>query len=222
MSRPERAALRRPLTRARILDAAVELVDAAGPDALTMRSVAAALDAGTMSLYRHVSGREELLDLVLERMMAEIPVSPLGGDWRRDLAAIADDVYRGLLRRRHLTVLLTSRLGRGPAALAGLERTLSVLWDAGFDPRTAAFANHALGNLVAGAALWEAVGFGGSAGEDRAAVAVEAATALATLPSDDYPAVRWAGSDLFAGSAADRFRWGVETLIEGLEAWLRP
>ena len=109
----DRRRTRQPLTRDRIVEAAIALVDEEGPDALTMRAVAQRLGAGTMSLYRHVPGREELLDLVLAAMATEVPVTPPTGDWRMDLAAIARDVRTGLVRRPHLTVLLTSRAGRG-------------------------------------------------------------------------------------------------------------
>ena len=67
MDRRTQPAMRPVLSRDRIVTAAVEIVDAEGPDALTMRAVARRLGAGTMSLYRHVSGREELLDLALGR-----------------------------------------------------------------------------------------------------------------------------------------------------------
>src|SRR5512140_3471580 len=92
----DRAAMRPGLTRDRIVEAAIALVDEAGPDALTMRAVAQRLGAGAMSLYRHVSGRDELLDLVLQAMEAEIRLTPLTGDWRTDLSAIARDVRASL------------------------------------------------------------------------------------------------------------------------------
>jgi AcrR family transcriptional regulator len=82
-----RPAMRPALTRDRIVEAAIALVDEGGPDALTMRAVAERLDAGAMSLYRHVSGREKLLDLVLAAMAAEIAETPLTGDWRTDSIA---------------------------------------------------------------------------------------------------------------------------------------
>ncbi len=93
MSSPPRdlpiAASRPILTRERIVAAAVALVDEAGPDALTMRAVADRLGAGAMSLYRHVTSRDELLDLVLVAMTATVLSTPLSGDWRADLASIA-------------------------------------------------------------------------------------------------------------------------------------
>jgi len=209
------------LTRERIVAAAAALVDEAGPDALTMRAVAQRLGAGAMSLYRHVGSREDLLDLVLEAMAAEAPETPLTGDWRADLAAIARGVRAGLVRRPHLTVLLTSRAGRGGAELPMLERTFGVLHAAGFSSRDAVLVNHALGNYVAGAALWEAVGLAGSSGEDRAARRRAVAATIADLPPERFPNLAWVGGSLVAGSLDDRFEFGLAALLDGFAARLR-
>jgi TetR/AcrR family transcriptional regulator, tetracycline repressor protein len=221
MSSPESPA-RRPrasLTRESIVDAAVAVLDERGLSELTMRAVAARLDAGAMSLYRHVSGREELLDLVVARLTAEVPARPATGAWRADLAALARDVRAALLRRPNLTVLLTSRAGLG-GGLATLEHALGILRGAGFGPHDAALANHALGNYVAGAALWEAVGLEGATGEERRARAGAAADGLARLPAGAWPSVAWASQALFAGGADDRFEFGLAVLLDGLEARL--
>jgi AcrR family transcriptional regulator len=198
-------------------------VDEAGPEALTMRAVAQRLGAGAMSLYRHVSGREALLDLVIDAMAAEIPSTPLTGDWRADLASIARDVRAGLLRRPHLTVLLTSRAGRGGGDLPLLDRTIGVFRAAGLTPVEAALANHALGNYVAGVALWEAVGLAGSTGDERAARRRAAAAAVASLPPGRFPNLAWTGDALVAGTADDRFEFGLALLFDGLATRLpRP
>ncbi len=200
-----------------IVAAAVELVDEGGPDALTMRAVAERLGSGVMSLYRHVPDRETLLDLVLDAMTAELPETPLTGDWRADATALARDVRAGLLRRPHLTVLLTSRGDRRPGGLAALDRALGIFRSAGLDEREAVLANHALGNYVAGAALWEAIGLGGTTGEERRARREAGIAAIASLPRDAYPAVAWAAGELFAGTVDDRFEFGLATLLDGLE-----
>jgi AcrR family transcriptional regulator len=204
------------LSREVIVEAAIEIVDASGPDALTMRRVAERLGAGTMSLYRHVSGHDELLELVVGAMAADIAVSPLTGEWREDLTAIARDVRSALVRRPHLTVLLTSRSGGGPADLPMLERTLAVLRGAGFSPREAVLANHVLGNFVAGASLWEAVGLAGSTGDERAARRRAAAEMVSQLPPDQFPSLAWVGSEITAASIDERFEFGLVTLLDGL------
>jgi AcrR family transcriptional regulator len=214
---PPGSQTRAVLTREAIVAAGVELVDVAGPDALTMRAVAGRLGSGVMSLYRHVPDRDTLLDLVLDAMTAEIPATPVTGDWRADAAALARDVRSVLLRRPSLTVLLTSRADRGVGGLAALDRALAIFRSAGLTEREAVEANHALGNLVAGAALWDAVGLGGTSGEERRARRETAAAAVEALPVDAFPNVTWAGDALFAGSPEERFEAGLAMLLDGIE-----
>lgn len=212
--------VRRPravLDRAAIVAAAVSLVDEGGPDALTMRAVAERLGCGAMSLYRHVPDRDALLDLALDAMTAEIARTPASGDWRVDAEALARDVRAALLRRSHLTVLLTSRGERGAGALATLDRALGIFRAAGFDERDAVLANHALGNYVAGAALWEAAGLGATSGDERRARREAAAAAMRALPAEVYPDLAWAAEAVFAGTADERFEFGLATLLDGLE-----
>jgi AcrR family transcriptional regulator len=205
------------LSREAVVGAAVDLVDAGGPDALTMRAVAGRLQCGVMSLYRHVPDRESLLDLVLEAMAAEMFRTPATGDWRIDAAALARDVRAALLRRPHLTVLLTSRGDRGAGALDVLDRALGIFRAGGFDERGAVLANHALGNYVAGAALWEAAGLGGTSGEERRMRREAATAAIRGMPADAYPDLAWAAEAVFAGTADERFEFGLAVLLDGLE-----
>lgn len=208
------------LTRERIVAAGVDLIDEGGPEALTMRAVAHGLGSGVMSLYRHVSGREELLDLVLAAMAADVPQTPPVGEWRMDLAAVARDVRAGLLRRPHLTVLLTSRAGRGGAEVSMLERSFGILRSAGFSPEEAVLVNHALGNYVAGAALWEAVGMAGATGVERTARLEAVADAMAALSADRFPSLAWVGRSIVAGTLEERFEFGLGALLDGFASAL--
>jgi len=212
---------REPLSRERIVAAAIAVLDAEGMAGLTMRRVARELDAGAMSLYRHVASREELLDLVLDELAAAVPVSTLTGAWREDVAALARDVRAALLRRRDLTLLLTARLGQGPAALPLLDRALGIFLRAGFPPRDAARSNHALGGYVSGSCTWEAAGLGGAVDPgERAERAAGAAAGLATMPAAAYPHVAATAGELFAGTAEDRFEYGLAVLLDGFGARL--
>ena len=224
MSTPIRATpSRRPraaLTREVIVDAAVAVLDQKGLNGLTMRAVADRLGAGAMSLYRHVASRNELLDLVVVRLTAGATGARRTGDWRADLTTLALDTRAILLRRPNLTVLLTSRASSPAAGLASLDHALAILRDAGFSPHEAAFANHALGNYTAGAALWEAVGLEGAAGQSRRDRVADAGRALALVRQEVAPNVAWAAGDLFEGTADDRFLFGLGLLLDGLEARL--
>jgi TetR/AcrR family tetracycline transcriptional repressor len=220
MSRPESPAgstgPREPLNRARIVAAAVVVLDADGLAGLTMRRVARELGTGAMSLYRHVASREELLDLVLDELVGAVPVSRLTGEWRVDVAALARDVRGALLRRRDLTLLLTARLGQGAGGLAALDRALGIFLRAGFSPRDAVRSNHALGAYVSGSCTWEAVGLGGEVDPAERANRAAAATArLAEVPAEAHPYVAATAGELFAGTAEDRFEFGLARLLEG-------
>ncbi|HMO10943.1 MAG TPA: TetR/AcrR family transcriptional regulator [Actinotalea sp.] len=218
MSTPPRS--RTVLSRDQIVSAATALVDEQGVEALTMRAVAARLGSGVMSLYRHAPGREELLDLVLAEMTAALPVPGRTGDWRADLHAVAATTYAALVRRPQLTVLLTARSGRGAGELPLLDHVLGVLRAAGLTARQAVLVNQALGNLVAGAALWAAVGLGGTSGTERGERLAEARRVAEAAP--ELENLTWAASELVGGDLDERFGAAVELLLAGVEAWLPP
>ena len=220
MSSPESpvgpAGSREPLSQARIVAAAVVVLDADGLAGLTMRRVARELGTGAMSLYRHVASRDDLLDLVLDELVAAVPASRLTGEWRVDVAVLARDVRAALLRRRDLTLLLTARLGQGAGGLAALDRALGIFLRAGFSPRDAVRSNHALGAYVSGSCTWEVVGLGGEVDPaERANRAAAAAARLADAPAEAHPHVAAAASELFAGTTEDRFEFGLARLLEG-------
>ena len=110
------------------MDAAIAIADAEGAEAISMRRIAQVLKAGTMSLYWHVANKEQLLDLMLDALMAEVKVPEPSGDWRADLQALARNdrthaaaphVDDGLRRRP------AGRLG--PNTLLHLDRSLALL-----------------------------------------------------------------------------------------------
>lgn len=117
-----------PLSRARIVRAAMALADADGLAAVSLRKVGAALDAGPMRLYGYLSTKEELLDLMLDEVYGEIVLDgPFDGDWRTAIRAIAHRTRAAALRHEWFVDLLGGRPHLGPNALAHLESTLSIL-----------------------------------------------------------------------------------------------
>lgn len=117
-----------PLSRERIVRAAIELADADGLAAVSLRKVAAALDAGPMRLYGYLSTKEELLDLMVDAMYGEIMrAEPGGEDWRSALRSVAT-ATRAVARRHEWFVdLIGGRPHLGPNSLAYLETALSTL-----------------------------------------------------------------------------------------------
>ncbi|MGW7684320.1 TetR/AcrR family transcriptional regulator [Kribbella sp. NPDC054772] len=132
--RPEPAERRRPspLSRERIVRAAIELADAADLEAVSLRKVAAALDAGPMRLYRYVDTKDELLELMVDAVYAELP-PPTGATWDAVLRSIATGLRDAALRHEWFADLLGGRPRFGPAALAHTEASLSALRATGLD-----------------------------------------------------------------------------------------
>ncbi|MEV4575480.1 TetR/AcrR family transcriptional regulator [Nonomuraea jabiensis] len=117
-----------PLSRERIVRAAIDLADREGLDAVSLRKVAAALDAGPMRLYGYLATKEELLDLMVDEVYGEIvPSEPAGGDWRAALRDLARRLRQAALRHEWFADLLGGRPQLGPNALAYLETSLTAL-----------------------------------------------------------------------------------------------
>jgi AcrR family transcriptional regulator len=124
--------------RARIAAAAVELADAGGLAAVSMRKVAAAVGAGAASLYRYVDNRDELLELMADSVAGELDTGrPPTGGWRADLVAVAHDLERVHLRHPWMADLTTGgRATLGPNSVAHLEHVLGLLQDVDASPHT--------------------------------------------------------------------------------------
>ena len=123
----------RGLSRDEIVSAAIAVADAEGPDAISMRRIARELSAGAMSLYWHVASKEELLDLMLDAIEAEIEVPEPTGDWRADLGAFAHRTRAALRQHQWAVEFIGTRPPSGPNDVRNLERLLSLLDGIGVD-----------------------------------------------------------------------------------------
>jgi AcrR family transcriptional regulator len=117
----------RVLSRDEIVAAAMAVADAEGPDAISMRRIARELSAGVMSLYWYVGSKEELLELMLDQVEAEIEVPDPSGDWRADLNVFAHRARAALTRHRWAAEFIGSRPPAGPNDLRNVERVLGLL-----------------------------------------------------------------------------------------------
>ena len=117
-----------PLSRDAIVAAAVRLADCEGLESVSIRKVAAALDAGPMRLYGYLATKQELLDLMVDAVHAEIEQEDPGvHDWRDTLRSVARTTRRAALQHEWLVDLLGGRPHLGPHALAVLEISASAL-----------------------------------------------------------------------------------------------
>ncbi|MDY0811212.1 TetR/AcrR family transcriptional regulator C-terminal domain-containing protein [Kitasatospora purpeofusca] len=138
--RPERTGRgpRPAHSRTSIAAAAIVIADAEGLDAVSMRRVAGALGAGTMSLYNYVPKKEHLLDLMLDAVAGEYDYSGLAptGDCRADLRRLAHEQLAALRRHPWVPALVIARPGLGPNALRYTEHFLAVTEPSGLDGTT--------------------------------------------------------------------------------------
>ncbi|WP_394425803.1 TetR/AcrR family transcriptional regulator [Streptomyces sp. SGAir0957] len=123
--RPEPPTRPVPLDRERIVAAAVALADEGGLEAVSLRKVAARLNAGPMRLYGFISTKEELFDLMADEVQAEILPEGAPADWREALRFLAHGTRRAALRHEWLADLLGGRPALGPNGLAVAEATLT-------------------------------------------------------------------------------------------------
>ncbi|MFI6875086.1 TetR/AcrR family transcriptional regulator [Streptomyces sp. NPDC050400] len=127
--RPEPPTRPAPLDRERIVAAAVALADEGGLTAVSLRKVAARLNAGPMRLYGFISTKEELFDLMVDEVQGEMLPEAPPADWREALSSLAHRTRQAALRHEWLADLLGGRPALGPNGLAVAETTLSSLDD---------------------------------------------------------------------------------------------
>src|SRR5262245_22421388 len=145
---------RLPLTRDRILRAAVDLADESGVEAITMRKLGQTLGFEAMSLYHHVSSKDDLLDGMLDLVLDETePASP-SEDWDVAVRRSAMSVHEAMRRHPWACRLLVAPDRVGPARLGYMDALLGRLREAGFSAETTYTAYHVLDGHIFGFSLW--------------------------------------------------------------------
>ena len=157
MSSAEEARARIPLSRARVLDAAVALADRDGIDALTMRNLAGELGVEAMSLYHHVANKEALLTGVVDTIVGEIEQELGGFDveaGRQDWVPVLRDrilTARGvMLRHRWAPGVIETRTTMTPTLLRYMDSMLGIMIEGGCSNDLGHHAMHALGSRALG------------------------------------------------------------------------
>src|SRR5690349_309349 len=206
------------LTRERVVAEALAIISAGGAAALSMRALAARLGVVPAALYRHVRSKEQLYDLVLDRVLAEVgcqadPALP----WTGQVAALARRLRAVLEDHPGIAGLLKTRDPVSPASLALAEAFLAPLHAAGLSGRRAALAfrliyDYTLGFALAGPASPAEQRLG-----DRAA-RQQLHAFLRSLPASSFPTLAAHGSHAWADDREERFTSGLDTLIRGLQA----
>lgn len=212
-ARPRRVP-RNTLSRDRIVDAALALLDEQGFDAVTMPSLAKRLGVGTMSLYRHVSDKDDLVDAVAARVLSGVAV-PEGDpdDWKGRVVGYLRALRAATLAHPALSRILAERgLTVGPV-FDQLEAVHAVLRAAGFSDAGAVRTFYALLTYVFGFVVWELPRV-----HLQPAAAYTAAwnDALDPLDPADYPTLHALREQLTTTASSDQFEYGLEHLVRGL------
>jgi AcrR family transcriptional regulator len=204
------------LSRERVLRAAVELADRGGVEALSMRKIGQELGVDAMALYRHVRGKDDLLDGVVEVVVGEIERPLVGDDWTAAVRAQAMAARAVMLRHPWARRVLEERGTSGPAALAHIEAVLTTLLGAGFSMEVAHHALHILDSRIFGfnQALFEDSGPADLSPEAEAAIV----RGLAGYPAISELA-QAASHEGVLGRCDDdvEFAFGLDLILDGLE-----
>ena len=213
---------REPLTRDRIVDAAFRLVDAGGLDAVSMRSVAEALGTGPASLYAHVSGKEELLSLLIERLAGEMRLPEPDPDrWQEQIKELVREMHSVLLAHRDVARVSMGNIPLGEGALRVSDRMIEILLAGGLPKQVIAYAVDLL-PLYAVATAYEQSLFNERTSTEAGARYFEEVDAyFAALPPDRFPHMAALAPELAQGDAGERFEFGLDVLVAGLAAYAR-
>ncbi|MET9614364.1 TetR/AcrR family transcriptional regulator [Kitasatospora indigofera] len=150
MAQQTDAARRAPLSRDRVLHAAVALADGTGIEALSMRRLAQELGVVPMALYKHVANKEELLDGMVDAVVGGIRPPDLGPDWRGAVRGRILAAREALRSHPWASQVIRSRSGPTPALLAHMDAVIGVFRTGGFSVDLTHHAMHALGSRILG------------------------------------------------------------------------
>ncbi|MEV0414091.1 TetR/AcrR family transcriptional regulator C-terminal domain-containing protein [Streptomyces sp. NPDC050448] len=150
MTRQTEAAHRAPLSRDRVLRAAVALADGIGIEALSMRRLAQELGVVPMALYKHVANKEQLLDGMVETVVGEIDPPAPGADWRSAVRQRILSARAALLGHPWAAQVIRSRSGPTPAVLAYMDSVIGMFRTGGFSVDLTHHVMHALGSRILG------------------------------------------------------------------------
>lgn len=206
---------RDPLTRERVLHAAIAIADAGGIAALTIRSLADELGVKPMSLYHHVANKEAIIDGVIDVVFSEIDLPPADSDWRTALRRRAYSARAVLRRHPWATPLMESRTHPGAATLRHHDAVIGTLRRGGFSLALAAHAYSLMDSYIYGFALEEA-----ALPFTPQNVGDAVAGFLAQFPVHEYPHLAELGMEHVMRPGYDygaEFDFGIELILDGLE-----
>jgi AcrR family transcriptional regulator len=215
--------VRAPLSREAIVDAALRVVGREGAQGLNMRRVAEELGTGPASLYWHVASKDELANLMVDRVMGEIELPPPDpARWQEQIKEFGLQAWRLFQRYPGVAGLTLGRIPIGPNLIRLTEWTLALLRGAGIPDRIAAFAGDLFGLFLGAHGLEQAAGFSSPTGEDLPPEEIVRMIRgyFGSMPPDRFPNVLATLDELVAGGPEERFELGLDVLIRGLASYI--
>lgn len=211
---------RPPLDRDQVVEAALELLDEVGLDGLSMRRLAARVGVKAASVYWHVRDKEELLDLVFDRVIGEVEVpEPDPPHWREQVWEVARRMRRVANAHRDIGRVQLGRFPIGPNALALSEGLLAIFRAGGLPDRASAYFAALLPLYVSAFSLEEASGLRSPGGEEASPEQVlqKIRNYFASLPAERFPNLSALADEVTGGKPDERFEFGLGLLLDGLE-----
>jgi len=202
---------REPLSKERVLRAAMELADREGIEALSMRRLAAELGVEAMSLYYYVKSKDDILGGIVDLALTEIEPASGGADWKSAVRRSAMSYHETL--GRHPWVNNVTSGSASPALFDYMDALLRRLRDAGLSPELSHHAYHALESHVVGSSLWLA------RIPPKEQLDVLATEVLRQLPAETYPDVVLHIQQHLSGKpeGMNFFEFGLDLILEGIE-----
>ena len=203
---------RAPLSRERVLRAAVALADQSGIEPLTMRRLGQELGVEAMSLYNHVANKDDILDGIADLVVSEIDVPGRGADWKIAMRKRAISAHEVLLRHPWAAMLIMSRFNIGPGMTRYLNATLGRLREGGFSTEGALDAWNTLDSHIYGFTLQEL-----NLPFDVEETKQVSADVLTQLPADEYPHLVEVITEIMRSGRDENFEFGLDLILDGLE-----
>jgi AcrR family transcriptional regulator len=215
----EAARAREPLTKERILRAAVALADEVGVESLSMRRLAQEVGVVPMALYKHVANKDELFDGMIDVVVGEIDPPIEGAEWRTTMRERILSARRALLRHPWASSVLESRAEPTPTVIGYMDSMMGVFLDGGFSVDLMHHAMHVMGSRI--------LGFSQELFDDTASLPADEAAEMWTQMADAYPniaklipvALDTHEGPVVGGGCDDQFEFefALDLVLDGLE-----
>jgi AcrR family transcriptional regulator len=209
-----KTANRVPLSKERVIQAAVALADASGFESMSMRKLAEDLGAAPMALYRHVANKEDLLDGMVDIVFSEVDFPSRSADWKSAMRERGISVREALRRHPWAIGRMESRMSPGPASAQHHNSTMGCLREAGFQFRSAVHAYSLLDSYTYGFALQEK-----SSPFETPEESADMAKITVGSMGADYPYLAEVVVELAKSGYdyAEEFEFGLNLILDGLE-----